>query len=305
MSNVFEVMFNVVSPVFLIVGLAMLIGRRFALEPRTLSRLLIYLFSPALVLDGIAKSGLGTSELGKLAAVAFLSFVGMGLVAWALTRLLRLERRMESAFMLSIILVNAGNFGIPLNTFAFGEAGQQRAVIFYVVSAVIANTIGIYLASRGSASARDSLLNVFKVPLVYGLVIGLIVNFSGVAFPLPVQRVIELLGQAAVPTMLVVLGLQLGHTSITSLKGHAGPMLMAAGTRLLIAPVMAAGLVALVGLAGVSRQVAIIEASMPTAVMAGVLATEFDSEPQFVTTVVMVSTLASLVTLSVLLTLVG
>ncbi len=305
MTNVFEVMVNVVSPVFIIVGLSALIARRFQVEAQTLSRLLIYLFSPALVLDGLSRSQLGTDEFGRLVGVAFLMFVVMTLLAWGLTRLFGFDRRLASAFMLSIILVNMGNFGLPLNQFAFGEAGLRRAVIFYVMSSVMANTLGVFLASRGTATVRDSLLNVFKVPLVYGLAIGLIINFGAVPVPLPIQRVIGLLGQAAVPGMMVVLGIQLAHTSVTSLRGRIGPIALASTTRLLIAPAVAFGLVSLFGLSGVGRQVAILQASMPTAVMATVLATEFENDTGFVTATVMVDTLASLVTLSVLLTLVG
>ncbi len=305
MPEVLNVMLNVVSPVFIIIGLAAMVGRRFNIEPRTLSRLLIYLFSPALVLKGISQSDLGTDEFGKLVVVAALSFLVMGLIAWGLARLFRFERRLESAFMLSIILVNMGNFGLPLNRFAFGAVGEQRAIVFYVMSAVVANTAGIFLASRGTLSARDSLLNVLKVPLVYGLVIGLAVNFSGLDIPTPILRVIELLGDAAVPCMMVVLGIQLSRTSLSAVRGRVKPLLLAGGTRLLIAPLVALTLVSLFDLSGLGRKVAIVEASMPTAVMASVLATEFGSDIEFTTAAILVNTLASLVTLSVLLTLVG
>jgi predicted permease len=50
-----------------------------------------------------------------------------------------------------------------------------------------------------------------------------------------------------------------------------------------------------------TRQVTIIQASMSTAAMAGVLATEFGSDAEFTTAVVLVSTLASIISLSVLL----
>lgn len=305
MPEVLSVMINVVSPVFVIIGLAAFIGRRFAIEPRTLSRLLIYLFSPALVLKGLANRSLGTDEVARLAVVAALYFLAMGLIAWGVARLFRLDRRLESAFMLTILLVNMGNFGLPLNRFAFGEAGEQRAIILYVMSAVVANTAGIFLASRGTRSVRDSLLNVLKVPLVYGLVIGLAINFSGLEIPTPILRVIELLGDAAVPCMMVVLGIQLSHTSLGAVRSRLKPLLLASGTRLLVAPLVALALVSLFDLSGLGRKVAIVEASMPTAVMASVLATEFGSDVEFTTTATLINTLASLFTLSVILTLLG
>jgi hypothetical protein len=169
------------------------------------------------------------------------------------------------------------------------------------VTAVEANTLGVYLASRGTASVRRSLHNVLTVPLPYATALGLILNVGHVTLPLPLNRAITLLSQATVPCMLVILGLQLSRTSV---KGRLGPILLATVTRLAIAPLVAFPLAALLGLSGVARQVSIIEASMPSAVMSGVLATEFGSDAEFTTAVVLVSTLASIVTLSILLSLV-
>jgi predicted permease len=292
------VAYNIIGPIFLIVGLAVLVDRRFAPDPRAFSRVVVYLFSPFLILDGIARSDLGAAEMGLIMAMAALSTLLIALVGWGLTRLFRFDRKLKSAFMLSVTLINAGNYGLPLNEFAFGQAGLQRAIIFFVVTAVMANTLGVYLASRGTASVRRSLLNVLTVPLPYATALGFILNVRNTTLPLPIERAITLLSQATVPCMLIILGLQLSRTSV---KGQLGPILLATATRLVIAPLIAFPLAGLLGLSGLARQVSIIEASMPTAVMGGVLATEFGSDAQFTTAVILVSTLASIVTLSILL----
>ncbi len=302
METVLGVAYNVILPIFVVIGLSMLVGHLFNPNPRTLSSLIIYLFSPFLVLDGMSRSDLRAEEIGQIAAVTVILTFALALLGVGVARLLRLDRKEESAFLLSIILINAGNYGLPLNEFAFGQAGLQRAMVFYVASAVMANTVGVYIASRGSASVRRSLLNVFRVPLPYAMALGLLLNFTGTALPLPVQRAVTLLGQAAVPAMLVLLGVQLRKAQV---RGRLGPICVAAGMRLLVAPLIAFPLVALVGLTGVARQVTIVEASMSTAVMSGVLATEFGSDSDFTTAAIMVSTLASIVTLSVLLTIVS
>jgi predicted permease len=298
MTSFLGVAYNVLAPIFLVIGLAVLVDRLFAPDPRAFSRAVIYLFSPCLVFDGIARSNLRAHELGLIVAVATVSSLVMALVGWGLARLFRFDRRLESAFILSIVLVNAGNYGLPLNEFAFGAAGLQRAIVYYVVTAVVANTLGVYLASRGAASVGRSLLNVLMVPLPYATALGFVVNMTAIQLPVPVARMVSLLAQAAVPCMLLILGLQLSRTSVT---GRIGPIALAAVTRLGIAPLVAFPLVMLLGLSGLAGQVSIVEASMPTAVMGGVLATEFGSDAEFTTAVILVSTLASIITLSVLL----
>jgi predicted permease len=243
---------------------------------------------------------LKADELGQILAMAALSSLLIALVGWGETRLFRLDRKLASAFMLSVVLVNAGNYGLPLNDFAFGQAGMQRAIVFFVVSAMISNTLGVYLASRGAASVRRSLLNVLTVPLPYATVLGFLVNIKGLTLPLPLDRAVTILGQAAVPGMLIVLGLQLSRTAV---RGRVGPILLATVTRLGVAPLIALALATLLGLSGLTRQVSIIQASMPTAAMAGVLATEFGSDAEFTSAVILVSTLVSIVTLSILLSL--
>jgi len=229
MTSLFGVLYNVLAPIFLIIGLAVLLDRRFALDPRVFSRAVIYLFSPCLVFGGIARSELKADELGQILAMAALSSLLIALVGWGETRLFRLDRKLASAFMLSVVLVNAGNYGLPLNDFAFGQAGMQRAIVFFVVSAMISNTLGVYLASRGAASVRRSFLNVLTVPLPYATVLGFLVNIKGLTLPLPLDRAVTIMGQAAVPGLLIVLGLQLSRTAV---RGRVGPILLATATRL-------------------------------------------------------------------------
>ncbi len=301
MTTLFEIAYNIVLPVFLIAGVAGLVDRTIQIDPRSLSRLIVYLFTPFLVLSGIYKSDLSGSETGQLVFVALASSVLVALFAWLVARALRLDHRTESAFMLGSALINAGNYGLPLNLFAFGQAGQSRAVIFFAATTVISNTLGVFLASRGTVSTGRAVANVFKVPLLYAAVIGFIINAAQIDVPLPLDRSITLLGDASVPAMLVVLGVQLSRASIRS---RIRTVLMASGVRLVVSPLIALGLAILLGITGLTRQVILTESAMPTAVISGVLAAEFGADTEFVTATILVSTLLSIVTLSVLLALI-
>lgn len=298
MLPILNIIYNIIAPIFIVVALAMLLGYRFSPDPRVFSRVIFYLFSPFLVVNSLAKSDLQANEIGLIAVMVLLFYLLMAVVSWSLARLFRFDRQLESAFMLSVVVINAGNYGLPLSEFAFGPIGLQRAVIFYVVTAVLANTLGVFLASRGAASVRQSLFNVLMVPLPYATAVGLLINLGHITLPLPLERAITLLGQATVPCMLVVLGLQLARVSA---KRQWRPILLATAARLVVAPLIAFPLVALLGLSGVTRQVAIVQASMPTAVISSVLAAEFGADAEFTAAVVLVSTLASMVTLTILL----
>jgi predicted permease len=224
----------------------------------------------------------------------------MVIIGMLITRLGRFNRMQDSAFMISIILVNAANYGIPVNTFAFGTEGQQRALIYYVMSVMVGNTLGVYFASRGEGSVRQALMNVLKVPITYAAVAGLIVNLAQISVPLPIERATSVLAQAAVPGMLVLLGLKLSEAT---LQVRWKPLLLAVGIRLLLAPMIAFVYATLLGLTGVAFQVAIVQSGMPTAVLANALAAQFHSDGEFTSAATLISTLGSIITLSVIITL--
>lgn len=300
MTSILGVAVNILGPVFLIIGLAVLLNRRFSIDVRTVSRIVLYLFSPCLVFNTIAQTELQIEELGLIMAMAVGSSLIMTLIGWGLARLFRFGRTLESAFLLSIAIANAGNYGMPVNEFAFGPPGLERAVLFNVAMNVVASTLGIFLASRGKATARRSLLNILALPMIYAIVVGLLFNVQEWSLPVPLQRVVDLLSQATVPCMLLVLGLQLSRAS---LKGKGGPLVLAIFVRLAIAPLVALTLSGWLGLTGLTRLVAIVETSMPAAVVSTLLAEEFGSDAEFVSSVTLGSTLASLLSLSILLTL--
>ncbi len=301
MLPILNIILNIITPVFVIVGLAVLLDRRFTIDPRPLSRLVFFLFSPALVLKGLSEMDLPAGELGRIVLLVGLLYLVMALLGWGLARLNHYDRQLESAFMLCVVLINAGNFGLPLSEFAFGQAGLQRAIVFFVCTAVLTNTVGVFLASRGTTSVKKSLLNIFTVPLPYATLLGLLLNFTDTSLPLFLERAMTLLSQATVPGMLVVLGLQLSRTQ---LRGRFKPISLASAMRLMVAPLVALGLAILLGLSGLTRQVMVTQASLPTAVVSTVLAAEFGSDVDFAVGAVLVSTVASIVTVAVLLWLV-
>lgn len=296
------ILINVVLPVFLVAGIGAFAQPRLRLDVRSISRIVFYLFSPALVLDALVRSGISSGEFGRI-AVAVLSVI---LMLWALSeiaaRLLRLSGPMQSAFLTAILLMNAGNYGLPVTLFAFGETGLARASLYFTVSAATSSSLGVYLAARGRAPARAALRRVATVPLVYAAALGLMLNLTGLTLPEPLLKAIHLLGQAAVPAMLIVLGIQLTQTFQDGWhKLHLPALAVVVVGRLLVAPALALLVTRGLGLHGVTRNVVVLESAMPTAVITTILATEFESDAAFVTLSVFVTTMASLFTITALL----
>lgn len=293
-----EILWQVLTPIFLLAGTGYLLARHFDLRPQPLARVSFYIFSPCLLFDKFSHSLLSADEMGRLAAFALLTILSSGLLAWVLARLLRYDRVMVAAFVLCALAGNTGNFGLPTNQFAFGDAALEPAVIYYAMSTLILSTLGIYVVASGRRTARQALRNVLTVPLAYAGLAGLVVWATGVAVPLPIERFAALAGQAAIPVMLIILGMQLVDLHLRDQLGAVG---LATAIKLFGGPLLGIFFAGLLGLSGITRQAAIVEASVPTAVMAIVLTTEYNTAPRFTASVVMVTTLVSLLTMTVVL----
>jgi len=293
-----SVFVNIVLPVVIVIAWGYLLERRLAVDVRSVSRICFYAFSPCLVFSSLSKSTLGGTDAARIAGFVFSVALCMWLLATLVARTLHLSQVQESAFLLVTIFNNTGNYGLPVLLFAFGQPGLERGLIFFVASAFVTNTFGVYLASRGRMDVRTSLRQVLGVPVFYAVVLALFFNATGLNMPEPVSKAVKLLGDASVPTLELVLGMQLARTSLQR-------DLRLTGLATFMALVVSAGLAFVFarvwGLQGLSRQVCILETAMPTAVMTTALATEYDADPGFVTNVVLMTTLASTVTVTVLL----
>jgi predicted permease len=122
--------------------------------------------------------------------------------------------------------------------------------------------------------------------------------------PQVLLRPINLLAGAAVPSLLVILGMQLVR-SVQGLRGRLGAIFVATAFRLLVAPLVAVPVAWLTGIADTTYRACMLEASMPSGVTSAILALEYDLEPETVTSTIFVSTLLSAVTLSILISVIG
>jgi predicted permease len=234
--------------------------------------------------------------------LSLLGIGAIGLLAWSAGRLLRFERGTLAAVMLTSMFMNAGNLGLPVIRFAFGEQALALGSLYFVTNSTLAYSLGVLIASMGRATLGVAIKNALKAPAVYALALAFLSLRLGWKLPMPVGRTVELLGDAAVPSMLVLLGMQLNQARWV---GNLKPLALTSGLRLLVSPLLAIGMTLAMGITGAARQAGVIEAGMPVAVLNTVLSTEYDVEPAFVSAAVLVTTLLSPFSLTLLLAYLG
>ncbi len=294
-----NVLVSIVLPVFFIIGAGFILARMRSLSPHTLSRVSLYIFAPALVFSKLLETSIDWRDSLQIVAFTILGTLIVLLLSWATARGLHMERSRESAFVLSCSFVNHGNYGLPLVLFAFGQEGLERALIYFVTGALLTNTLAVFIASRGKTGATTSLLNIVKIPMIYAGAAAIVVKAANLVVPEVILKPVSMAADAAIPVMLVLLGAQLARTY---LGRQIRLISLAVFVRLVGGALVGLFVATLLGLTGTTRQACVVEHSTPTAVTASILSLEFGTEPEFVTGVIFASTLASIATMTLLVT---
>lgn len=283
----------IIAPVFIVVGLGYA-GSRLQLHfPREfVTGLVMNVGVPCLILRGTA--GLEAEP------ALFLSVMGYALLALAACTLvgalvLRLLGQPLRSYLPPIAFGNAGNLGLPLCLFAFGQQGLGLAIGFYLVGSVSQFLAGPLFQGREPAW-RTLLIT----PVNYAAVLGVALLATDTALPAWLANTVELLAGLAIPLMLLALGYSLGSFAVARLPLATGIALGRLGLGLAVGLAITTAF----GLEGAVRGVVIVESAMPVAVFCYLLAARYDRHPEDVAGAIVISTLVSFATLPALLLLV-
>ncbi|MCA0249021.1 MAG: AEC family transporter [Proteobacteria bacterium] len=310
---------DIIVPVFGMVLVGWLIGRSSLLSPeglRGFTAVTFYALFPALLFRSMAKVRIETLEPAILAA-----FFGGVLLLYAamlmLGRLQGLSLGDRAMFALSGTFSNGVGIGIPFITYAFGEKGLVPLLMIISVHSLILLTFSCFLMemdgrpgeSRGHLAARlgraaFSMVKHPVIPVIFaGLIWGEITTHTGLATPAVVDRILAALAAAAPPCGLIMVGASLAHVG---LKGHWQPAAVAAALKLAVLPV----LVWLIGryvfpLDPLWLMVATLNAALPAGANVYLIAQMYNVGVGRATNAVVISTAASVFTLSIALLLLG
>ena len=285
---------EVVLPAFIVVGSGLLLGRAFTIDLAALNRVALYAAVPALVFSSLSTSNVSLGNVGVLLSANALFLAGMGVVAWIAA--LPLARATRRGLMATSMFGNAANIMLPVTLFAFGDEGLQRALVLYVFSAVALFTLGPFvLGARGGASRRRFLVSVLRLPVLWAAMLGAAVNLLGWGVPLPLERGVGLLGNAAIPIVLITLGLQIQRTG---LRAPSYANLLGAGLKLFLGPLVGFAAGWLLGARDLDLAVLTLLAAMPPAVNTFMLALEFGTDGEEVARTVILSTLLAIASIT-------
>jgi len=281
---------NITAPVFLLaaVGFAW-VKMGFEYRVEFVTRLAMTLSVPCLIFVALMKTDV---EPEALAALSLAAFVAYGLVMIGCFIVVKVARLDMQTYLAPLIFGNTGNLGLPLALFAFGEIGLGYAVVVFAVMAILSFTVGIWMVAGGG-----SLRRVIKEPLVAATLLGALFLWQGWETPEFLTNAIELIGQMAIPMMLITLGV-----AVARLETKAMTRAVILSVIKVFICVGAAWLAAWwFGLEPIAAAVLIVQVATPVAVTSYLLAEKYGADAQPVAGLVVASTLLSVLALPVIL----
>lgn len=286
-----NLLLSAVLPVALIIIIGFVAGKKLKLDQTTLSQISVYILAPALVANSLYKTTVSwTSAIKLLFGYALIS-VFLYFFVLFFCHLIKIKKKDIQSFVAIILCPNNGNMGLPVVTFALGEAGLERGIIYMIGSSIFLFILAPAIL-KGEGFALGLRL-IFKLPLIWAMFAGVLLNNLEIKLPFNLDESLKMLGTAAIPIALLILGLQLATTSFTIGKRE----LLAVGIKLAIAPFIAYLVGKLLNLQGLDLQVLILQTAMPTAINSLIMVKEFGGNDLIVGRAIILSTVMSFLSL--------
>ncbi|MEJ2525643.1 MAG: AEC family transporter [Desulfuromonadales bacterium] len=284
-----------VLPLFLIIGVALIYNRFFKPNIREITSLTLTVFAPVFVFDSIVKHSI---SLGTLKAPFVFMVVLTSLLlalSYAAGRLLRLQDNDRRSFILACSMINIGNFGLPLIYFTYGEQAVSYSVVYFIAFNFALSTVAIYVSSNASGF-KHIMLDLLKMPLFHAFFLAIFVVQVSLQLPEFVEKSFGLIGQATIPLLIFILGLQLANTRFQSkfLKIIG----VAVVIRLLISPLITYPLLDLFSVAGLEQKIATLQTSAPSALLPLMYAIKFNRSPDLLASIILATTVLSSISLT-------
>jgi len=286
----FAELFSIIAPVLVCAGIGYgwaRFGRTFDVE--FVTTLITNVATPCLVFHTLANLTVDAAAVGVISGAAVVMLALCAAIAALVLRLSGLSLR---AFLPALTFPNTGNMGLPLCFLAFGDAGLALAIGVFAVCAVAQLTIGAAIAS-GTLSFR----NLARIPIVYAVAIAMVFLAAGAQPPAWINATTKLLGAITIPMMLITLGVSLSRLSVR----RAGRAAWLSALRLDMGFAVGVLVAWSLGLEGAARGVMVLQSTMPVAVFNFLFAQRYQTAPEEVAGMVVLSTVLSFVSLPLLL----
>ena len=287
---------DIVLPVFIVIFIGYLIGKLTKISIATVVDINLYVGLPALVFVSLLNTEIVLLDAAKIWAAALIIMYGGLIIGWLVFKILKQK---HSGLYVSIAIMNTVNIPFPIIYLAYGAEGLIAATLFYIPATLSVFLFGTY--TMAGKRWQDNIKEVFKLPVVYASILGLLLNLLNIEVPALVISSLDFISMMAIPLLLLILGYNLSRVRMSSFPTTLLASFLRVGVGLMLGLLVVNAL----NITGIARSVVILDSAMPSAALISILATKYDNEAELVSSVVFLTTIVSLVIIPLLLNMLG
>ena len=283
-------LFEVIFPVFFIVGIGYLIGKKNPkLETSFITDYAANFGTPALVIFALTSTGVTFSIFAEYFIYALILLTSFALVGLIFLILMKKDYIRE---LPPFILPNTGNMGIPICLFAYGKLGMGVAAAISTLVVFLHFTLNVFLAKK-----EFDFNVVLKSPSFYAILVTVSLLYFEIDTPQFVLNTVMLLAYTMIVLILMSLGIALTQMKVFSYKSAT----ITSIGRVIVGPIIGFILIKIFNLSGFAAGVLLIQSSMPSAILCYLVGSMYSPKEivDNISSMIVISTLMSLITVPI------
>jgi malate permease and related proteins len=298
MSILFHILLDIIFPIFVLIGVGVILQRVSKLDLSTLSTLTVYFLLPAVCFVNIYESKMSGELISQTLVFLFLFNILLIIISMVIAKMNRFDRKLTATFKNSMVLSNSGNYGLPVSelVFAANPAGMTIQIIISIFQNLLTFTYGFFNSVSAQSSGIDILRKIMHLPVIYALVLAILLKWLHVEIPEFLWGPIQNSSNAFLAVALVTLGAQVAYLKITRISR---PIVWIVTGRLIISPIIGLLVIIILGLTDITAQALFIASSFPSSRNSALLALEYDNYPEYASQAVLLTTIISSFTVAV------
>ncbi len=289
LNLIFQIL-SILAPVFIIssIGYFWRISRG-GVNTAQITDIVALIGAPCLIFNTLANLKISQENLNTMFFAASSTILITLIVSIIVLTLIKLPWKI---FAPPLTFTNSGNVGISVCLFAFGQKGLELGVLYFAIIATIHFTIGICIWSESI-----KLINIFKTPLIYSVILGLFVFNSNIHVPEFLLKTTKILGGLTIPLMLFSLGISLADLRIIPSK----KTIVLTFLRFLIGITVTLTLISLLKFNNEVKNILLLQSVLPIAVFNYLFAYRYKKNPEEIASLILSSVIFSMLALPIML----
>ena len=289
--NIYLKLFEVLFPVFFIVGIGYYLGKKNPkIDTSFITNFAANIGSPSIIIYSLTSTDITFDTFKNYFGyylIAIIIFTLIGIIFLFFLNTKDIIRELPP-----FVMPNTGNMGLPICLFAYGSQGLGVAAAISALIILSHFTLGVFLADR-----KFDITVILKNPPFYTIIISVIFLYFKIELPTFVENTTFLLMYATIFLILMSLGIALTRFKIFSFK----KALISSIGRVIFGPIIGLLLIKYFKLQGFAAGVLLIQCSMPSAVLNYLVASIYSPKKivDSVASTIVVSTVMSFATIPV------